>query len=475
MSRKQKGTAPDRKKRLSIHETTHENDMRYLGPLTSQHFKMFGWACIVIAQAVMLLRLGARFDPVFAADTASLQQILGTIGELALPFLLIANFARILNADDGYAKQLLVNGGATAAICALFYLFFYRYLVGGVAAFLDPPSDALPTIQGALNIVVPYGFFDFNIFIDLFLCTLTMFFLNYRPRRVFIGKSVIVFRLLALLPIAYEVGCMLLKVRAAKGATLIPVWAYPLLTVKPPMTFVLFVALALFVKTRELRFRRHGKTHEEYQAFLKTRRNSWNFSVFLAIMLVVVSALDLAVAIGFSLDEVVNVINTNVEASISEAAASVKPLTPEALEAMLDEWQAKIASGATQSPSAAEPTPAPTLTPEARDALVRQALEKGIGDDQLRATIDSGVRLALAVGFGGSSGLFMLAPLMLLFSYTRKPKNPRLDLAIPAVGVALIVFLYLEGSHQLLINLPVKKFKLKDLENMLTLYLTMLM
>jgi hypothetical protein len=64
---------------------------------------------------------------------------------------------------------------------------------------------------------------------------------------------------------------------------------------------------------------------------------------------------------------------------------------------------------------------------------------------------------------------------MLLFSYTRKPKNPRLDLAIPAVGVALIVFLYLEGSHQLLINLPVKKFKLKDLENMLTLYLTMLM
>ena len=75
------------------------------------------------------------------------------------------------------------------------------------------------------------------------------------------------------------------------------------------MTFVLFVALALFVKTRELRFRRHGKTHEEYRAFLKTRRNSWNFSVFLAIMLVIVSLLDLAVVMGFSLNEVVQTID----------------------------------------------------------------------------------------------------------------------------------------------------------------------
>jgi hypothetical protein len=468
-------TSPAKKKRVRIHETTLENDIRYRGPLSSRHFKILGWLCLVLGQILMIVRLGGRLDAGFAADTASWLKALSNVADLSLPFLLIASFAQLLNTDEGYKRQLIVNGAAMAGICALYYLLFYRYTVGNVASLLETPSDALPIVKSGLATFAPYGFLTFNIFVDLFLCALTMVFLNYNPRRVFTGKWRICFRLLALLPIAYEVGCMLLKVRAAKGATLIPVWAYPLLTVKPPMTFVLFVALALFVKTRELRFRRHGKTHEEYQAFLKTRRNSWNFSVFLAIMLVVVSALDLAVAIGFSLDEVVNVINTNVEASISEAAASVKPLTPEELEAMLDEWQAKIASGATQSPSAAEPTPAPTLTPEARDALVRQALEKGIGDDQLRATIDSGVRLALAVGFGGSSGLFMLAPLMLLFSYTRKPKNPRLDLAIPAVGVALIVFLYLEGSHQLLINLPVKKFKLKDLENMLTLYLTMLM
>ena len=85
------------------------------------------------------------------------------------------------------------------------------------------------------------------------------------------------------------------------------------------MTFVLFVALSLFVKTREMRFRRHGKTHEEYQAFLKTRRNSWNFAVFLAIMLVIVSVVDFTVVVGFALDEVVQSAVSTAELSQPEA------------------------------------------------------------------------------------------------------------------------------------------------------------
>ena len=42
----------------------------------------------------------------------------------------------------------------------------------------------------------------------------------------------------------------------------------------------LFVVLAVFIKTRELRFRRRGGTHEEYQQFLLTNRNSLHFSAF---------------------------------------------------------------------------------------------------------------------------------------------------------------------------------------------------
>ena len=58
------------------------------------------------------------------------------------------------------------------------------------------------------------------------------------------------------------------------------------------------------------------------------------------------------------------------------------------------------------------------------------------------------------MGFGGSISLIFLAPLVLLFSYTRRPKNPMLDLLIPVAGIALILFVYLEGIHQLLPTCP---------------------
>ena len=305
MFNKSNAAGQAKKRRVRIHETTLENDIRYRGPLTSQHFKMLGWLCIAIVQAAALIRLGGRIDAGFAADSASALRALDWIADLSLPFLLIASFAQLLNSDAGYKRQLIVNGAAMAGICALYYLLFYRYTVGNVASLLETPSDALPIVKSGLATFAPYGFLTFNIFVDLFLCALTMVFLNYNPRRVFTGKWRICFRLLALLPIAYEVGCMVLKVYSARGQVEIPTWAFPLLTVKPPMTFVLFVALALFVKTRELRFRRNGKTHEEYRAFLKTNRNSWNFSVFLAIMLVIVSLLDFVAVMGFSLNEVV--------------------------------------------------------------------------------------------------------------------------------------------------------------------------
>ena len=49
-----------KKKMIRLHETTQENDIRYRGPLTAQHFKILGWICIVIAQIAVILRLGGH-------------------------------------------------------------------------------------------------------------------------------------------------------------------------------------------------------------------------------------------------------------------------------------------------------------------------------------------------------------------------------------------------------------------------------
>ena len=136
------------------------------------------------------------------------------------------------------------------------------------------------------------GFAAFNLFVDLFLCTLFMFFLNYRPKRVFVGKGLIAFRLFAALPVGYEVASILLRAASATGRLALPVWSFPLLTVKPPIAFIVFMLMALFIKAREWRYCGNGNTHADYEAFLKTNRNSLHFSLFMALLLVIAGVVD---------------------------------------------------------------------------------------------------------------------------------------------------------------------------------------
>jgi hypothetical protein len=321
--------------------------------------------------------------------------LLGYIPSMSLPFMLIANFSRILNNEEGYKKQLLRNGLATLGIFVGFNAFFYHYIVGVVNFISADQSQVMPLLMGLVSMVTTYGFVSFNIFIDLFLCTLFMFFLFYRPQKVFTGKLLFLFRLFAILPVGYEFGSLMLKVACANGQVTIPIWAFPLLTVKPPMTFVVFMLMVIFLKLREVRFRRHGKTHEDYEEFLQTNRNSLHFSIFLTVMLIIASFADLIIMIVMMIQQ----------------AGSI-----EAFE-LLD-------------PNNFQP-------------------------------------IAIAVGFGKSIPLIFISPIMLLYSYTRKPRFEKIGTLIPVVGIGLIAIIAIQGVYQLIAVAPLPRIDFKELEEML--------
>ena len=369
-------------KRRKLHEFTAANDIRYRGPLSYQGFQVLGWLCIVATVYYLLLRLSIRINPALAETQNTLITILTYVTSMSLPFLLIANFAKILNNDEGYRKQLIKNGGAAIGIFLVSVLFFSRYVVSLVSQFVSDPENVVPVLTEMIRALKKDGFIAFNLFTDLFLCTLFMYFLTARPTRVLNGKLRFVFRAFAILPIAYEVGSMMLKGKAAAGEIMLPLWSFPLLTVKPPMTFVVFVVLALYIKTRELRFRRHGKTHEDYQAFLKTNRNSLHFSVFLFVIMI------LAAVIDFVILTTLTVARAPSAEALSAAAGDVKTLT-------------EFAS------------------------------------------------IAIAMGFGTASvPLLLAAPFVLLFSYSRIPKNKRISIFIPLAAIAVIMVLFIEAVYQ---------------------------
>ena len=384
MSKKEGKKARRRFKRL--HERGVHDDIRYRGPISFQGFMALGWLCIVMSVVVIVMKLGIKVNPQKMGGLEKIGDVLGYLPALSVPFMLIANFSRLLNNEEGYKAQIMRNGLATAGIFVGFNAFFYHYIVGALTKISAEPNQVMPMVMDLVTMFTHYGFLCFNLFIDLFLCTLFMFFLNYRPRRVFKGKWIILFRLFAILPVAYEVGSILIKAACADGRLTLPVWSFPLLTVKPPMTFFVFVLMAFFLKFRELRYCRHGNTHEDYEEFLHTNRNSLHFSIFLAVMLVIAGIVDAIIMIYMMIKQ----------------AGSV------------------------------------------------EALEK------LMETADEYYPLAVAVGFGKSIPLMFIAPLMLLYSYTRKPKLEKVTTLIPVAGIALIAIVVIQGGYQVLCvaNLP---------------------
>ena len=84
-------------KLFKLHEVSLEDDIRYRGPISFQGFQVLGWLCIVVSVARTLLELAGKANPLTAEMTENIVLILQTVSALSLPFLLIANYSRILS------------------------------------------------------------------------------------------------------------------------------------------------------------------------------------------------------------------------------------------------------------------------------------------------------------------------------------------------------------------------------------------
>ena len=388
-----------RRRRVRLYERGAHDDIKYRGPLSYRAFQIIGWICLVVTQAVVLITMASKANPTTADHYARMAEGLSYLAAMSLPFLLLASFATMLNHNTSYLMQLVKNLGLLLALAAMFYIAIYHYVLGSLTA-LDPePGRAMRFLE---NLIYSNGngFIAFNVFVDLFLCTLFLFFLCYRPRKLFPGKWVILLRLFAVLPVAYELACIWWKWDSAKGIAHIPIQLFPFLTVKPPMTFMVFIVLAIYVKVRERHFLKHGKTYEEYQTFLMTNRNSLHFAVFAAVTLLVAGLLDLYFFLNIASYEILETLKLDKLSNINL-------------------FDPNLVVGAT------------------------------------------------AMGFGNAVQLLLMAPFVLLFSYTRTHKNKLIDIFIPVVGILCILIVYIQGGYQIIHIMPLPKINLDEITTLI--------
>ena len=67
-----------------------------------------------------------------------------------------------------------------------------------------------------------------------------------------------------------------------------------------------------------------------------------------------------------------------------------------------------------------------------------------------------------AAGFGESAVLVILAPFMLLYSYTREPKKKIISTLIPAAGIILIIMIFIQGFYQVILTANLPKMNLTE-------------
>ena len=282
--RREKRNAKIRKKLLN------PEDMKYRGPLSYRYLRGFSWLFIILSQLAFLASLSAQlidWSPISSVG----ENVLSSIGGMATPLFIIASFASALSGYKGYRNLIVAYGGAFVAIGGGLCFAYARY-IGGLLSAAGVGPETLKDLGEVLGERL-----GLNVFADLLALSSFHMFLNYTPTKYFQGHKIIVFRLCAMIPVLYAVASYTIKVNINLGTFIAPFYVYPFLCTKSPFVFLIFVCISLWIKNREKIFLKLGATREDYQKFLKTKRNSFSFSIILSLLIVVFAFIELIVGV----------------------------------------------------------------------------------------------------------------------------------------------------------------------------------
>lgn len=276
LTRKEKRYAKIREK------ITSPNDIKYRGPLSYRYVRILAWVLFALGQ---MLVIGDFFQKFFAWNYISSAGHLTVeiFSSIATPLFIVASFGLALSGQKTF-KQLITTyaiifGGMVLGL----NLLYYRYLVGIFT------SAAAEKILSHLSFITRA-----NVFCDLLMFALFHFFVNYRPTKYFQGKKRIIFRLFVILPILYVIAAYVVKVLLNHEYITVPFAILPFLTTKSPMVFLVFALVSLWLKNRHnFLTKKIGLTRHEYNAYLKTNKNSFSFSVVLSIIIAIFGLLEL--------------------------------------------------------------------------------------------------------------------------------------------------------------------------------------
>ena len=288
----------EKEKRIKLKHRTLDNDIKFKGIISYRELRIIGWICLVVAQLAIVFNLNIKINPNSAPALSGWVSFFQFMSNFSLPLFLVANMATILQKKDDLKRTLVFYGGVAALMFLIGNIVVFHYGFRFMNAISPCTWGDAAEIFGLLLPLLGKSGYVFNIFIDLFLCSLMFFFMNYKPNKCFQGKKIIWFRLFTIFPILYEIGSVIVKFYISFGYFSIPSYVFFLLTSKPPFILLAFFLLVFILKTGEvIHKKKYKKSDEEFNNHLETNAHSLLTSIHLSIIFLVVALIDAVVTI----------------------------------------------------------------------------------------------------------------------------------------------------------------------------------
>ena len=318
-------------KKNIINNINSKNDISYKAPLSYRHYRIIGWITLALMVAsIFLASIGNINEILETGNTFNyslISDIFGYIGQLAIPFFLLANFALILTSQENIKKLVIFHASLALLIYLTFILLYERYYVGIITHIFSSY-----TIEEAKLIADSFirhyftKYLSINVFMDLLMCSLLYLFFIYKPKKIK-KEKLIYYRLLVLIPILYELASWLIK-GLSLGASLftLPIEIIPLLTNKPIVTFFAFFAILFFVKYQKNVYLKLGGEENNYKEFIKSNAHTFQIGTLIGIIFAIAGTIDLIITIVlfFTLSKGNN-ISLNSISSFKKILAIVQP------------------------------------------------------------------------------------------------------------------------------------------------------
>ena len=285
-------------KRIKLSERTLENDIKFKGVLSYRHLRILGWIFLAIAQIAVVLTFNTKINPYAAAQSKAWANFFELFTSVPLPLFMIANIASIMQKKDDYKRLLLFYGGMAFGMYLLENFLVFHYGFRAMNSISPTTWGETSDIFGMLLPLMGQSSYAMNIFIDLFLCSLMFFFVNYTPKKYFQGKKIVIFRLFTLIPFIYEIASVIIKYNVTFVNFTIPSYVFFLLTSKPPFLLLAFLIIIVILKGYEHLSIKSGKKDKEF--FIehqKTNAHTLGVSIVMSVVFLIVAIIDFLVTI----------------------------------------------------------------------------------------------------------------------------------------------------------------------------------